>query len=79
MVPYHGDKIVFQRIIFFAAVTICPETKANMTQLNFTDVFHKMAAQQHPPYNITDEEYSSENTNQRMLYSNTKRFVSGTT
>lgn len=45
----------------FPAVTICPETKANMTQLNFTEVFHKMASASKPPYNITDDECVKQN------------------
>ncbi|XP_037032181.1 pickpocket protein 28-like [Bradysia coprophila] len=40
----------------FPAVTICPETKADTSQLNFTDVFHKMKSAGKPPYNITDKE-----------------------
>ncbi|XP_037031858.1 pickpocket protein 28-like isoform X2 [Bradysia coprophila] len=40
----------------FPAVTICPETKANMSQLNFTHVYHQIAATLKPPFNITDEE-----------------------
>lgn len=41
----------------FPAVTICPETKSYMNKLNFTDVYHTMAAANETPYNLTDDEY----------------------
>ncbi|KAG4070425.1 hypothetical protein HA402_005657 [Bradysia odoriphaga] len=40
----------------FPAVTICPETKANMSQLNFTAVYHEIASKLKPPFNITEED-----------------------
>lgn len=63
--------------ISFVAVTICPETKANMTQLNFTDVFHKMASALKPPYNITEEEYVEIESNFRKKFFVTITFASG--
>lgn len=41
----------------FPAVTICPETKANVSLLNFTGLYHQMMFNEHPPYNISDDEY----------------------
>lgn len=41
----------------FPAVTICPETKANVSMLNFTDIYHEMMYAETPPYNISDEVY----------------------
>lgn len=42
----------------FPAVTICPETKANISMLNFTAVYHEMLREQKPPYNLTADEYA---------------------
>lgn len=41
----------------FPAVTICPETKANASMLNFTNIYHHMMAFENPPYNISDDEF----------------------
>ena len=40
----------------FPAVTICPETKSYVEQLNFTKMYHVMKEQKKPPYNAKDEE-----------------------
>lgn len=41
----------------FPAVTICPETKANVSLLNFTALYHHMMFAGQPPYNISDDDY----------------------
>lgn len=40
----------------FPSVTICPETKANKTMIDFTKAYHEMLSKTRPPYNITDQE-----------------------
>lgn len=42
----------------FPAVTICPETKANISMLNFTNNYHHMMTLMKPPYNISESEMS---------------------
>lgn len=39
----------------FPAVTICPETKAKTSHINFTDAYHILMEANGPPYNLTDE------------------------
>lgn len=39
----------------FPAVTICPETKAKTSLVNFTDAYHILMEANGPPYNLTDE------------------------
>lgn len=40
----------------FPAVTICPESKANISMLNFTSTYHEMMRVGEPPYNLTADE-----------------------
>lgn len=40
----------------FPAITICPTTKVNITQMNITDGFEKIMEQMRPPSDFSDEE-----------------------
>lgn len=41
----------------FPAVTICPETKAKTSFVNFTDAYHALMDDNGPPINLTGEMY----------------------
>lgn len=51
----------------FPSVTICPETKANKSMIDFTKVYHILFGGRQPPYNISDQELNNLHNNLKVL------------